>query len=330
MMQGPFFDVTLAYLRTASMMAAVKLRLFEVIGTEGGTIADIAQHTGSEPRGIRILCQTMQALGFVHCEGEFVRLTDQTRVLLGDDGTAPLLGTINYLAGPDLVRHIMIDPDRFVRSGGRQEDNVLAVDHEVWDVFARSMVPLARFTAKRLANYLRSKKRQPRRVLDIAAGHGYYGIEIGRAFGDAHVTGLDWPEVVRHAAENARGNGLEDRYRAVGGSAFTVDWDGRYDTILMVNFLHHFGPDEIVALLQKAKEHLEEGGQVHIVDFIPGREGPTEFEALFSFWMLATTPAGDAHSAPALIALAEQAGFRAEDEQLLRPTNQTVISLRSA
>lgn len=329
-MQGPFFDAALSYLRTAAMIAAVKLRLFEHVGTEGKTIAALAQLTGSDPRGIRILCEAMQAMGFLELENDVFRMSAQMKSLVGSPASDSLLGTIQYLAGPELVRQIMFDPESYVRSGGRKEDSVLAVDHAVWDVFARSMVPLAQFTAKRLVNYIRASRLTPAVVLDIAAGHGYYGIEIGAAFPDARVTGLDWPEVIRHAAQNARENGLGDRYTALAGSAFTAEWGGPYDTILMVNFLHHFGTDEIVTLLQRAREYLAPDGQIHIVDFIPGRSGPDQFQSLFSFWMLATTPGGEAHSMQAIGELAEQSGFRVVAEQALKPTNQSVISLQHA
>ena len=43
----------------------------------------------------------------------------------------------------------------------------------------------------------------PMRVLDIAAGHGLFGIEVAKQNSQAHVTGLDWAPVLRVALENA-------------------------------------------------------------------------------------------------------------------------------
>ena len=50
------------------------------------------------------------------------------------------------------------------------------------------------------------------RVLDIAAGHGLFGIEIAKQNPQARVTGLDWAPVLRVALENARKAGVQERY----------------------------------------------------------------------------------------------------------------------
>jgi 2-polyprenyl-3-methyl-5-hydroxy-6-metoxy-1,4-benzoquinol methylase len=52
----------------------------------------------------------------------------------------------------------------------------------------------------------------PIKVLDIAAGHGLFGIKVARENKQAHVTGLDWAPVLRVASENARKAGVQDRY----------------------------------------------------------------------------------------------------------------------
>jgi 2-polyprenyl-3-methyl-5-hydroxy-6-metoxy-1,4-benzoquinol methylase len=79
------------------------------------------------------------------------------------------------------------------------------------------------------------------RVLDIAAGHGLFGIEIAKQNPHARVTGLDWAPVLRVALDNARKAGVQDRYDMLPGDAFEVDFGGPYDAVLLTNFLHHFG-----------------------------------------------------------------------------------------
>jgi methylase of polypeptide subunit release factors len=38
----------------------------------------------------------------------------------------------------------------------------------------------------------------------VAAGHGFYGIELAMAFPEAVVTAVDWPSVLELASANAR------------------------------------------------------------------------------------------------------------------------------
>jgi hypothetical protein len=93
------------------------------------------------------------------------------------------------------------------------------------------------------------------KVLDIAAGHGLFGIEIARQNPQARVTGLDWAPVLRVALENARKAGVQDRYDMLPGSAFQVDFGGPYDVVLLTNFLHHFDQPTCVGLLKKGSDN---------------------------------------------------------------------------
>ena len=97
------------------------------------------------------------------------------------------------------------------------------------------------------------------RVLDIAAGHGLFGIEIAKQNKQAHVTGLDWAPVLRVALKNAEKAGVQDRYDMLPGSAFDVDFGGPYDAVLLTNFLHHFDQPTCVGLLKKVRAALTAG-----------------------------------------------------------------------
>src|SRR5262249_9754873 len=106
--------------------------------------------------------------------------------------------------------------------------------------FARAMAPLMRLPARLLADLVGGDGRQPLRVLDVAAGHGLFGITVAERYAQAHVTALDWPNVLAVAAENARAAGVAGRHALLPGSAFEVDWGGPYEVVLLTNFLHHF------------------------------------------------------------------------------------------
>ena len=86
----------------------------------------------------------------------------------------------------------------------------------------------------------------PVRVLDIAAGHGLFGIEVAKQNPQAASSALDWAPVLEVAKANARKAGVGDRYQTLPGSAFDVDYGGPYDIVLLTNFLHHFDPPTCV------------------------------------------------------------------------------------
>ena len=131
------------------------------------------------------------------------------------------------------------------------------------------MAPLMQMPARLLADLVGGDPQQPLRVLDVAAGHGLFGMTIADRYPQAHVTALDWPNVLAVAAENARRAGVAERYALRPGSAFDVDWGGPYDIVLLTNFLHHFDVPTCEQLAAKTYAALAPGGRAITLDFIP-------------------------------------------------------------
>src|SRR5262249_41850853 len=146
-----------------------------------------------------------------------------------------------FVASPELVSHFTRVADS-VRKGGTviPEEGSLAPEHPMWVEFARGMGPLAAFQGQLIANLLGAEKAPPWKVLDIAAGHGEYGIALAKANARAEIVALDWANVLAVAEENAKKAGVADRIRKLPGSALEVDFGTGYDLVLLTNFLHHF------------------------------------------------------------------------------------------
>ena len=98
------------------------------------------------------------------------------------------------------------------------------------------------------------------RVLDLAAGHGLFGIAVARANPGATVVAQDWEEVLAVARENAELAGVAGRFRLLPGSAFEVEFGEGLDLVLVPNFLHHFDPPTCVALLRRVHDALRRAG----------------------------------------------------------------------
>ena len=164
------------------------------------------------------------------------------------------------------------------------------------------------------------------RVLDIAAGHGVYGITIARQNPNARIVALDWENVLKVARENAQAAGVADRFSTIAGSAFDVDFDGAYDLVLLPNFLHHFDPPTCEKLLRKVRAALRPGGRAVAVEFVPNddRVSPP-MPANFSLVMLATTPAGDAYTFREYAEMFRHAGFTHCENVPLAPTFHTAV-----
>src|SRR5262249_61875474 len=148
------------------------------------------------------------------------------------------------------------------------------------------------------------------KVLDIAAGHGVFGIKLAQTNPNAEIVALDWPHVLEVAKENATARGVISRYKTLPGSAFDVDYGTGYDLVLLTNFLHHFDKETCETLLRKMRASLADGGRVATLEFVPNEDRVTPPQAAaFSMQMLGGTPRGDAYTFAELEQMFEHAGF---------------------
>ena len=260
----PVYSGGLSYLTTAALTAGVKLDIFTAIGGDSRTADALAQTTGASTRGVRILCDYLTVIGFLEKSGTEYRLTAASKRYLDRTSAMAVADALDFLAAPEMMALVLEDPVSYVRGGGAVGLAHIAPDNPIWVRFAHAMVPYARVTAKRVAAYLEELPNGVCKVLDVAAGHGLYGIEAARALPQAIVTAVDWPKVVAAAKERATAAGISNRYRVVEGSAFDVDWGDNFDVVLLPNFLHHFGPQECISLLRKTRASLSPSGRVLI------------------------------------------------------------------
>jgi len=234
---------------------------------------------------------------------------------------------IHFLCSPEMISAFLDDPAAFVRNGGSVGLAHLAPDNPVWVKFAKAMGAFVYPTAAALASEVRQWPSPPGRVLDIAAGHGMYGIGVAQAVPAAEITAVDWKAVLEVAVENARAAGISQRYSIVPGSAFDVEWGTNFDLVLLTNFLHHFDHETCIKLLQKARKSLRSGGRVMAVDFVPNADRVSPpFPAMFPFVMLGSTPHGDAYTAREYEEMGRAAGFENVTIAPVPPTPQSFIT----
>ncbi len=305
------FDALTSYQRTAALKAAIELDVFTAIGEGAATLPALAERVGAAARGVRALCSRLVVDGFLGFEAGRYSLSPAAEMFLDRRSPAFAGSAVTFLTSPHIVHGFDLLTEA-VRRGGTAlgAENTLAPEHPVWVEFARAMAPFARFTGKLLANVLDARAGAPWKVLDVAAGHGMYGITLLEENPHAEVVALDWANVLVVAREHAEQAGIAARLRTLAGSAFEVDWGAGYDLVLLPNFLHHFDEPGCVELLGRARRALAPGGRVVIVEFVPNddRVAPPE-AASFALTMLASTPAGDAYTFAEYAAMLRSAGF---------------------
>jgi SAM-dependent methyltransferase len=324
----PFIDALLGYQRTAAIKAAIELGVFDAIGAHGADLEAVCAKTNTSAHGARILCDYLTVLGFLEKAGTIWRQTSVTATFIDSRSPSSMASVIRFLAGPELLDMFLADPAGYIRRGGTDGPGHTAPEDPIWVTFARSMTPFTIAAAKATATYVASWPKAPRRVLDIAAGAGMFGICVAQAIPEALVVGVDWRDVVALAAENATLAGVGARYRTIAGDAFSADLGTDYDLILLPNILHHFSHATCVTLLQRVRTGLAPNGRAVIVEFIPDEDRINPpVPASFAFIMVALTQHGDAFTASEYAAMARDAGLQAGPPVPLPPSQERLIEL---
>jgi ubiquinone/menaquinone biosynthesis C-methylase UbiE len=316
-----FFETLNAYQRTAALKTAIELDLFTAIGEGNRNPAALAGRCDASEKGIRVLCDFLVTIGILMKADRSYELTADSAMFLDKRAPTYVGGAVRFLASPIITDGFRNLTDAVRKGGTASGEGTMAPEHPVWVDFARAMAPIQGLPARLLVELAGPGLPPNPRILDIAAGHGVFGIAFAQRYPEAWVTALDWGSVLEVAKENARTAGVASRYRTIAGSALEVDFGGNYDLVLITNFLHHFSAATCEGLLRRVRAALADKGRLVILDFVPNpdRVSPP-IPARFSMTMLAGTPEGDAYTYPEFRKMLADAGFSGTTLHSLAPT----------
>ncbi len=299
------FECFTAYQKTAAMQAAVDIGLFSAIAAGQSTVPAIAKACAASQKGVRILCDYWTVHELLQKNGNEYRLTPEAAMFLDRASPAYLGGAMGFLNGPSTKFFGRLT--QAVRNGGCESAGLVETEYDGWIAFAEAMGALMFPAAQAIAALVSPVSG---RVLDVAAGHGLFGIVLAQKNLNVRVVALDWPKVLEVARRNANRMGVSDRHTTIAGDAFTTDLQGPYDLILLTNLLHHFSAEQCIALLKRLRPALRPGGRLVTLEFVPNEDRISpRMSATFALIMLAETASGDAYTFAELEQMLRSAGF---------------------
>ena len=321
------WQIMTGFQHSAAFKTAVELELFTKIAEGNKTAATLGAACGAADRGVRILADSLTVIGLLNKENGEYSLNDVSSAFLDKNSPMYLGSVVEFIMSPQ-QRRGFDDLTSAVRDGGSSITGDASMDpnSEMWVTFAKAMAPMMMPSAQMIAANVGFEPNRKFKVLDIAAGHGMFGITLAKAFPQAEIYALDWENVLTVATENAQKFGVADRHHLIPGSAFDTEFGDGYDVVLVTNFLHHFDVETCTNFMRKVRASLADGGKAMTLEFVPNddRVSPPS-EALFSLVMLAATPAGDAYTFAELKQLLEEAGFSRNEHIPLTPMPQHLI-----
>lgn len=123
-------------------------------------------------------------------------------------------------------------------------------------------------------------------LLDLGGSSGGYCYGIRSVHPHLKCVVMDLPEAAEVARKHAAAAGLEDHIGVVAGSIFTDDVPPGIDVAMTANMLHLWGPEDIVTILRKLHDGLEDGGTMLVRETFFEDDWTGPIEAVFDGFVL--------------------------------------------
>jgi SAM-dependent methyltransferase len=253
---------------------------------------EIAEATGTNPRGMERLLNAATALGLLEKQDSLFCNTPLTEICLTPEGNFDLSQSMRLeKAGYRRWGYLA----EAVRSGKRPEEIRLDEQPDDWvRKFIYGLYNTARPLAPVIADALALPEDWNIRVIDVGGGHGAYSLALAQRYPLLTAVVYELARVVSVAREIIEQAGLADRVSVQEGDFQSEGLGHCYDVALVFGVLNGEPPEGRKALIKKVFDGLNPGGKIVIRDFVldPDRAGPAD-AAIFAVQLLLATDSGD-------------------------------------
>ena len=287
----PLLETQIAYTAARSIMAGVKLGIFDAIGREAKSAAEVAEACKTDAMATIKLLNTLVGCRYLEHKGGQYRLTPKSRKWLLRDSP-------NSLADKLLFQYdeweIVGKYEEYLTTGRPLDLHSTFSGEGVWERYQKGMRALSAGTAEEVARRL-PVPAGARTLLDIGGSHGYYSVCLCREHKELHATVLDLPQAVDQAAPILAREGMGDRVIHRAGDALSEDLgDAIWDVVLVSQLVHHFTEAQNRGLIARIARALKPGGICALLD-IPRPTSPEQggmIGAVLDLYFAATSESG--------------------------------------
>lgn len=299
-------DLFLTMWTSRTVMAAVDLGVFEILGPEGLPPDEAGKRLGLAARPARALLDTCAALGLLERDGARIRTTALAESFFSSRGRYSLRNYVlderwGWEAWGRLEEALRRDATPIVQhAGGYREPS----EEFLLDFLHGASTWCGEWLA---AN---ADLGGATRILDVGGGSGAISIELCRAHPSLRAVVADLPPVAERAAEHIADAGLSDRIDTWGGDFFEDPLPAGVDGAVFSQLLHDFSPDRCRALLARVAGALPSGAPLVLLEIMPDEQRRAPINAVaFAVAMIIYTAGGDAHTESQYRDWLDEAGF---------------------
>ena len=321
----PVGEVMFSQPLARTIMAGVRLGVFRRLARGDAAADELARELELTAEGARLLLNSLEAIGHVERRDGRYALSRSARRWL-DPASDTYVGT--FIEHSYDYWHWWDRLEDLLRTGEPVEIHAGEPDDPHWRRYIVGQFELARLSAPEVAKAVELPG-EPRSLLDVAGGHGWFSAALCRRYPTLSATVVDLPGSAAVGREIIADHGMSDRVRHVEGDMFETDLGGPHDGALAFNIIHHFEPPDCVRLLRRIGEALRPGGTVAVLDLFLPRGGKTPDSAAFLGLFFHLTSGAAPYTPEDLGGWLAQAGFDAPKAvRIRRLPGQTLYRAR--
>jgi ubiquinone/menaquinone biosynthesis C-methylase UbiE len=252
-----------AYRLSIALRAVLEAGLIDHLAESDRGLADLAAETGLSDHHCGKLVNLLVALGLVVRSGDRLRLDQGAAALLTANGARSLRALFLHNAHPTLI--------------GRwnELEGTLGLHPPETPRHTRFMAAMADIArggqAAAIATLIAPIGGA--RILDVGGALGDNALALAAAAPEVRIDILDLPETAGAAGRALAGAEVQDCVRFISGDYRAALPVGPYDIILMANILRGETPSEALALVERARAQLADGGTLWVVDLLQTERG---------------------------------------------------------
>jgi ubiquinone/menaquinone biosynthesis C-methylase UbiE len=289
----------------------VDLEVFTHISKGKNNLQQLAESTGTDRRALRMLLDSLVAIGYLNKTGEQYGLEPISATFLIKD-KEPYIGA--FAEETKLVWQTWQNLTQVVKSG----KPMLSIDQdkhgrEFFPKLVKGIFPMSFQAAKAVTQSLNDQQKSSiHNILDVAAGSGAWSLAFAQAIPESKVTAVDYEEVIPITRQFADRFRVADRYNYLEGNLREVDFGkNKYDLVILGHIIHSEGEEFGQKLIQKSSTALKDGGMLLIAEMVPNDERTAPvFPLVFALNMLINTEHGDVFTMKEYNSWLKDAGFK--------------------
>jgi SAM-dependent methyltransferase len=259
----PFIDSFTGLVAARAVSTAAMLGVFDALHEAPASAAELAERLHLDPLGADTLLTALGTLGYVEAvDGRFSNAPEADRLLVS--GSPESIATFVGAQG-DLHWQVLDALPEALRTGrpyAMHEER--RDDTERWDAYIRGLFEISR--PEHEANAALVPVEGPRRLVDVAGGHGGFSMAMCDRHPGLEATVLDLPPSAAVGRRIVEENGYADRISFREGDVFELGLGEEPDVVSVFNLAHHLPEERNRELCRMAREALRPGGCLVIGD----------------------------------------------------------------